>query len=256
VVILNECHQLTNEAWDVFLAVLEADGDSVAFIFTTTDESKVPATIKSRCMVLRFGAVPTEDLTGKLTAIADEQGISYTADGLLTVARYAHGRPRDAVKGLEMVAACGPVTKTEAESVLNYNAPTIGKQIYVDLIRKQLPDAVAKADELTQRIGPSRVIQMMFSLYAQDAFTGRDVNRLFAPLPQMSQFFLKWSGVHHLPSDVIPLFVLELSELLHAVKHPPVSARVPEHSGTQPSPVQPATSVRVTSAEFRRKMSD
>ena len=46
--IIDECHALTNQAWQAFLKCIEEPPTYTIFIFCTTDPQKIPATILNR----------------------------------------------------------------------------------------------------------------------------------------------------------------------------------------------------------------
>lgn len=213
VVIVDEAHNLSPEAFDVFLKPLERGDTDVIFIFVTSKGDQIPGTIRSRCAILRFGKVDQEALIGMLMSAADREGIRYRMDGLRMIARYAEGRPRDAMKGLSLTAALGEINPENVETALNFDAEVIAAEIYQAIIARNLADAITKADELAQRIGPVKVIETMFSSFARDVFTASSVAPSFAPLKEMSTFFVKWSSSTHLPADIMPLFVVELNEM-------------------------------------------
>jgi DNA polymerase-3 subunit gamma/tau len=231
VVLIDEAHRLSENAWDVFLKPLELGDTTVVFLFVTTDLKGIPDTIQSRCAKLRFGMVSTDDLMGKLMAIADQKNIPYTSDGLRAVAESANGRPRDAVLALALVAATGQVTRENAEAALNQDSGIIAGEIFLAVMEHKIVEAADKADRLAQRIGPVRLIETMFSLYARDIFDGGAVAEYFAPLKEMSAFFLKWNAASHLPADIVPLFVMELSEMLRVNYQP--SLQTASASATQ-----------------------
>jgi len=257
VVLIDEAHRLSVEAWDVFLKPLEAGDTSVIFLFVTSEEASIPATILSRCATLIFGMVSTEDLMGKLIAVADQQGIDYTHEGIRMVAAGAKGRPRDAVKDLGLVAAVGKVDGENVDSVLNQDTTTICTEVYMAVLREDLLGSVSKGDELSQRIGPVKVIETLFSLFAKDVFNGARIARGFAPLGEMTRFFLKWSRPPHLPSDIIPLFILELSDMRSSVFKASAPSAVADYARVPPpAPVlRTSTPDRAVHAnEFRKMM--
>ena len=50
VIIMDECHRLSKQAWDVLLKPTEEPGQHVYWIFCTTEPEKVPTTIRTRCV--------------------------------------------------------------------------------------------------------------------------------------------------------------------------------------------------------------
>ena len=222
VVIIDEAHRLSPEAFDVFLKPLESSDMGVVFIFVTSEGSKIPLTIQSRCAHLRFGNVPTNDLTGMLMKRAEELKISYTLEGLRTVARHANGRPRDAIKNLGLVAAIGKVTPESTEAVLNYDAETVATTIVAALLKNDKATAVEAADLLSQQIGMPKLIEVLFAFLSRDILTRGEFAPGFAGPAAMNSFFLKWSGPNSLSYDIVPNFIYELSEMRKDIYQTPL----------------------------------
>jgi DNA polymerase-3 subunit gamma/tau len=58
VVIIDEVHQLSNDAFAALLKTLEEPPPHLVFIFATTDPQKLPDTIRSRTQRYDFARVP------------------------------------------------------------------------------------------------------------------------------------------------------------------------------------------------------
>jgi DNA polymerase-3 subunit gamma/tau len=253
VILIDEAQRLSEAAYDIFLKPLEMNDSSVIFLFATSDGEKIPKTIASRCTTLRFTKVGNEALTGRLMAVADQEDISYTLGGLRAVAKLSDGHPRDAVKMLGLVAALGLVSQENVERALNLNAGESARTIFLELSRANLENAIHQADLLAQRIGPVKVIETLFSYYKNALFAHDTITAKFAPFRDMAQFFLKWSVSRHLPSDIIPLFVLDLSEMRADVFRNPVVERViPQLEKAAPECGPPESKERpMTKKDFR-----
>src|SRR6202012_5740630 len=65
VYILDEAHMLSKGAWNAFLKTLEEPPAHAIFILATTELSKVPETVQSRCQVYEFKK-PTRTVLAKL----------------------------------------------------------------------------------------------------------------------------------------------------------------------------------------------
>ncbi len=101
VFIIDEVHMLTKEAWNALLKTLEEPPAHVVFILATTEVSKVPATIISRCQ--RFDLRPadvTETVAGLERILAGEQRVAEPA-AVELLALQASGGHRDAASLLE-----------------------------------------------------------------------------------------------------------------------------------------------------------
>lgn len=118
VVILDEVHMLTNEAFNALLKLLEEPPENVVFVLATTELHKVPATVQSRCRLIRFRQATHEEIQAVLQSIADQEKISVEGDILSRLSKVANGSFRDAVKYFEQVVTNGKVDLSLAEVVL------------------------------------------------------------------------------------------------------------------------------------------
>ena len=60
--IIDEAHQITNEAFNALLKTIEEPPPWAVFVLCTTESHKIPATIASRCQHFSFRSVDFEDL--------------------------------------------------------------------------------------------------------------------------------------------------------------------------------------------------
>ena len=67
--IVDECHSLSNGAWQALLKTLEEPPKFTIFIFCTTDPQKVPATILSRVQRYNFQKISNEGIVKRLEDI-------------------------------------------------------------------------------------------------------------------------------------------------------------------------------------------
>ena len=66
VVVLDEIHRLSRQAFDALLKIVEEPPDHLVFVFATTEIEMVPATVLSRCQEFHFKRVPSDALSGWL----------------------------------------------------------------------------------------------------------------------------------------------------------------------------------------------
>lgn len=99
--IIDECHALSNQAWQAFLKCIEEPPQYTIFIFCTTEPSKIPDTIKNRCMRFNFNRINSELINQRLLYIAEnENGINYE-DTCDYISRICNGEMRNAISMLE-----------------------------------------------------------------------------------------------------------------------------------------------------------
>ncbi len=120
VYIIDEAHMLTDAASNAFLKTLEEPPEHVIFVLCTTEAHRILPTIISRCQRLDFRRIPSETVFGRLSEIADAEGVAVEPAALRMVARYASGSLRDAENLLEQLVVSCPdgVTAQEVEKLL------------------------------------------------------------------------------------------------------------------------------------------
>ncbi len=97
VYIIDECQQLSNEAWGGLLKLLEEPPPHLSIILCTTDSldnGKVPETITSRCELYHFKKLKSKDMVGKLKSIAEEKSVTINDDWLKWVVEFSEGNER------------------------------------------------------------------------------------------------------------------------------------------------------------------
>jgi len=103
--IIDEVHRFSGAAFDALLKTLEEPPAHAIFVLATTEISKVPATIKSRCLTFEFRRVPMVELVERLAMIAETEGVSIDRGALELVAREGTGSVRDSISLLDQLLA-------------------------------------------------------------------------------------------------------------------------------------------------------
>src|SRR5579864_4978374 len=106
VFIIDEAHQITNEAFNALLKTIEEPPPWVVFILCTTEAHKIPATIASRCQHFSFRSVDFEDLIARMDWICRQEGIEAGAEALSVLAQAGEGSIRDSLSALDQAIAC------------------------------------------------------------------------------------------------------------------------------------------------------
>jgi DNA polymerase-3 subunit gamma/tau len=105
VLIVDEVHMLTREAFNALLKSLEEPPPYILWIFATTERLKVPDTIQSRCQQLEFRPVGSELIRGRLEEIAEREDFTPTPSAAASIASAAEGSVRDALSLLDQLRA-------------------------------------------------------------------------------------------------------------------------------------------------------
>ncbi len=118
VYIIDEAHQLTNEAANALLKLVEEPPPHLRFIFATTEPDKIIPTIRSRTFHYGFRLVPARALADHLSRVCESEGAVAEPAALALVARAGAGSVRDSLSVLgQLLAGAGPQGLTYAESM-------------------------------------------------------------------------------------------------------------------------------------------
>ena len=103
--IIDEVHMLTRESFNAFLKSLEEPPPNTVFIMATTELTKVPETVLSRCQCFEFRAIADAQITAKLASIAKSEKMEISPGALQMIARRAEGSMRDAQSLMDQAIA-------------------------------------------------------------------------------------------------------------------------------------------------------
>ncbi len=111
--IIDECHALSNSAWQAMLKIIEEPPAKSIFIFATTDPQKIPKTILSRVQRYDFQRISQESIVKRLHEICVVEAVAPIPAGdydeaLEFIARLADGGMRDAITLLDKCLAYHP----------------------------------------------------------------------------------------------------------------------------------------------------
>jgi DNA polymerase III subunit gamma/tau len=115
VFIIDEAHQITNEAFNALLKTIEEPPAWAVFMLCTTEAHKIPATIASRCQHFSFRSVEFEALVARMAWICEQEGIHADAEALSVLAQAGEGSVRDSLSALDQAIACCGDTLQAAE---------------------------------------------------------------------------------------------------------------------------------------------
>ncbi len=105
VYIIDEVHMLSIAAFNALLKTLEEPPPHAKFVLATTEEHKVPITIKSRCQLFQFRLLSTAEIVGRLRWLTEKERLKITPDALDLLARQGSGSLRDAESLLDQLAS-------------------------------------------------------------------------------------------------------------------------------------------------------
>lgn len=121
VLIIDEVHMLTPEAFNALLKTLEEPPSYLLFILATTEAHKLPETIISRCQRFDLRRITPAGMVDRLKDLAKQEDLKVDDEVLARIAYQSGGALRDAEVLLTQVAAVADgkkVTAAHADLVL------------------------------------------------------------------------------------------------------------------------------------------
>jgi DNA polymerase-3 subunit gamma/tau len=131
IIIIDEVHMLSTNAFNALLKTLEEPPEHVKFIFATTEPHKLPVTILSRCQRFDFKRVTLPKIIARLREIAEKESVVISDTSLALIARKGDGSMRDSLTAFDQVLAfCGNSVSDEDVGTL---LGTIDRRLLADI---------------------------------------------------------------------------------------------------------------------------
>ncbi|MGH9688069.1 MAG: DNA polymerase III subunit gamma/tau [Candidatus Acidiferrales bacterium] len=150
VVILDEAHQLTDDASNALLKTLEEPPDRVVFILATTQPEDLVDTIKSRAQLFQFRLLTFQEIAGQIERIAKAENLAIDSGAIAVLARAAEGSLRDGLSLLEQAIAYGgdAITDAQVRELLG----VVAESVLDDLIEAIASQSSERALSLVHRL--------------------------------------------------------------------------------------------------------
>lgn len=150
IIIIDEVHMLTVEAFNALLKTLEEPPEHVYFMFATTELHKVPLTILSRCQRYELKRIGHNALSAHFKKLAEQESVIIQQDALDLVVREAGGSVRDGLSLLDQVFSyCGKeVSVDEVVEVLGLVNHRVVSGLASALLTGELAEVYQLLDEV------------------------------------------------------------------------------------------------------------
>lgn len=106
--ILDECHQLTTDAQDAMLKILEETPSHVFFILCTTNPEKLKKTVRDRCTQFQVNLLPDPVMGKLLRSVVKQEGENLQKLVYEQIIQDSLGYPRNALQILDQVLRVDP----------------------------------------------------------------------------------------------------------------------------------------------------
>ena len=117
IIILDEVHMLSKQAFNGLLKTLEEPPQRLKFIFATTEVKKIPVTIISRCQRFDLHRVSIKDLLEHLKKILKIENGKISDKALILIAKAAQGSVRDSLSLLDRALVSQNIDKKEIDEI-------------------------------------------------------------------------------------------------------------------------------------------
>ena len=115
IIILDEVHMLSKQAFNGLLKTLEEPPPHLKFIFATTEVKKIPVTIISRCQRFDLHRVSINALVKNLQKILDIEKGKVSIEALTLIAKAAEGSVRDSLSLLDRALISQNINNEEVD---------------------------------------------------------------------------------------------------------------------------------------------
>jgi DNA polymerase III gamma/tau subunit len=184
VIIIDEVHGLSKQAVTALLKSLEDPPDWVYWFLCTTEASKIPVAVKTRCLTYQLKEVGTKDLIALLDST--EEGHKLDEEILALCVREAQGSPRQALSNLGVCMEAKD--RDEAAELLRSAEAAPAAFELARLLNKGAKwSEIAKLLEQLKEVSPESVRHVVRAYFTKVALSGDQ--RAFAVLEEFSQPF-------------------------------------------------------------------
>ena len=169
VVIIDEVHMLSIHAFNSMLKTLEEPPSHTVFILATTELSKLPKTIVSRCIKFNLQNIPRKKIENHLTQVLEANHVKPDEKAIELITKASGGSLRDALSLAEQAVAISgqnPVGRDMVSKMLGF----VSEELLTELLVTVGEDNCSDAFEVVQKINESgassaRVLDQLASFF-------------------------------------------------------------------------------------------
>ncbi len=168
VYIVDEVHMLSKSAFNALLKTLEEPPPHSKFIFATTEISKVPITILSRCQRFDLRRVENKTLSDFLKSIAKKEDITISNEALNLIVKASDGSVRDSLSILDQANVFKSQKEIQVEEIVNMLGFARQGDLYElskCILDNNLSKLISMLDDMYQRGSEtSKIIEDMMNI--------------------------------------------------------------------------------------------
>lgn len=151
VLVLDEAHNMTREAFNVLLKPTEEPPAGVIFVLVTTEPDKIPETVAGRLISFEFRRVSSDVIFHHIRAVSEAEGQSIGEELLKFVSTASQGNVRKALNSLTQIILSGIDTLDKFKAVSG--SENYGPSIVSSIVSKGIPEIFTVLEEAFNRTG-------------------------------------------------------------------------------------------------------
>jgi len=205
--IIDEVHMLTAEAFNALLKTLEEPPEHVIFFLCTTEPQKLPKTVISRCVEVKFYKASDEEIIESVKRSVKGEKLDITKEALERIAKSADGSFREAQTILEEASGISGKNKIDifaVNSVIGVSLDSLVKDYLDGVAAGKTKDALAAVEKLLKGGGDVMAFAREILEEARKRLLESFDDRLLlvTKVLEVKIRTLKYSVLPHLPLEI------------------------------------------------------
>ena len=149
IIILDEADSMTSSAQGSMRVTISDYSNTTRFVLACNDSSKIIEAIQSRCTVLRFGKLSSDDIKERITFVLNNENAKYDDNGLKAIIDTCNGDMRYALNNTQScIVGFGEVTEENVYKIVELPRPKEIEAIYNYCLNSKFVEAINKFEEL------------------------------------------------------------------------------------------------------------
>ena len=149
IIILDEADSMTSSAQGSMRVTISDYSNTTRFVLACNDSSKIIEAIQSRCTVLRFGKLSSDDIKERIKFVLNNENAKYDEKGLQAIIDTCNGDMRYALNNSQScIVGFGVINEENVYKIVELPRPKEIEKIYNFCLNKMFVDAINKFSEL------------------------------------------------------------------------------------------------------------
>ena len=149
IIILDEADSMTSSAQGSMRVTISDYSNTTRFVLACNDSSKIIEAIQSRCTVLRFGKLSSDDIKERIKYVLNNEKAKYDDSGLKAIIDTCNGDMRYALNNTQScIVGFGEVNEENVYKIVELPRPKEIESIYNYCLHNKFIEAINKFGEL------------------------------------------------------------------------------------------------------------